>query len=1076
MEGPAEVNETFESSVDAPHIKKTENDQPPEQPSPNNAAETHAPLVSQDAEWAEHFTWLQTPEMFLERMAGGSLNCDPHAHSGPEPHSSDAHSLSNQGEMVEELTLNNYKNPNLSLGSSTSSGEKTSVRMGLWQNFTRHAGKSRDTATRKSLSMGHNDDVDNRFLPPSGTQRPSLATQSEPKDSRFPEHVSKIDKHIIPSTTTTKSPAAIRTKVLSASGFQQYLVKTTLKGKGVVYNHQENRDEPGVVISRQNIEKPNANLNVTFKSSHSPSCKVDSISFKHLGTSNPYSEGITLREWLKPKRHKINKAERMHIFEQILDFVDICHSQLLVLQYLRPSYFIKYPSNQVKYIGSFVPQSQMELPDLVMQDIHHLDHQSKRKRCTDQDKETHEVTVLKLQKFRDHNSDSNEHHTYPFTGGSVGDDRGEEKEADSFRAGTTGSAFRAVKLEKWHKGHNENCSPGISSSISQQSISELVKLEEKCYTSPEEINDYMCSSASNIYSLGVFLFELLCCFETWEVQSAAMLDLQHRILPRTFLSESPKEAGFCLWLLHPDPSSRPMSRDIIQSDLLSERRNFPSLDNSSALIEEEDAEADLLLHFLLSLKEQKKMQASKLEAQLSYLKADIEEAERRLISKTQLFSDDRGFRSKFIESSSTYYSEKSVGNAGAISTLSKSNKYEERLMRNIDQLESAYFSRCSRIGTPEFIAAMRSDYDVLKIRDRCSQLLNDADEATDHLGTFFDGLCKFAQYSKFEVCGSLKNLDIVNSANVICSLSFDRDEDYFAAAGVSKKIKIFEFGALLNESVDVHYPLIEMTSGSKLSCVCWNDYIKNYLASTDYEGIVQLWDASTGQGFTKFAEHKRRAWSVNFSVLDPTMLASGSDDCTVKIWSINEKGSIDTIRNVANVCCVQLSHSSHLLAFGSADYKIYCYDLRNTRIPWCTLSGHGKAISYVKFLDSETIVSASTDNTLKLWDLKRTNPSGLSTNACSLTLSGHTNEKNFVGLSVCDGYILCGSETNEVYAYYKTFPMPMTSHKFGSIDPNTGQETSDDDGQFVSSVCWRGKSDMVIAANSTGRIKVLQLV
>ncbi|RWV83650.1 hypothetical protein GW17_00054714 [Ensete ventricosum] len=388
MEGAAEVNETFESSVDAPHIKRTENDQPPEQPSPNNVAETQTPLVSQDAEWDEHFSCLQTPEMFLERMAGESLNCDPHVHSGPEPHSSDTRSLSNQGEMVEELTLNNYKNPNLSIGSSTSSGGKTSVRMGLWQNFTRLAGKSRDTATRKSLSMGHNDDVDNRYLPPSGTQRPNLVTQSEPKGSRFSEHVSKIDKHIIPSTMPTKSPGAIRTKVLSASGFQQYLVKTTLKGKGVVYNHQENRDEPGVVISHQNIEKPNASLNMTFKSSHSPSCKVDSISFKRLGTSNPYSEGISMREWLKPKCHKINKAERMHIFEQILDFVDICHSQLLVLQYLQPSYFIKYPSNQVKYIGSFVPQSQMELPDL-------LDHQSKRKRCTDQDKETHEVSVKK---------------------------------------------------------------------------------------------------------------------------------------------------------------------------------------------------------------------------------------------------------------------------------------------------------------------------------------------------------------------------------------------------------------------------------------------------------------------------------------------------------------------------------------------------------------------------------------------------------------------------------------------------------------------------------------------------------
>ncbi|RRT36599.1 hypothetical protein B296_00057774 [Ensete ventricosum] len=240
-------------------------------------------------------------------------------------------------------------------------------------------------------------------------------------------------------------------------------------------------------------------------------------------------------------------------------------------------------------------------------------------------------------------------------------------------------------------------------------------------------------------------------------------------------------------------------------DTVVEQDNEPSLGTT------------LKAHPTISYPEQKEMQASKLEAQLRYLKADIEEADRRLVSKTQLFSDGRGFLSKFIESSSTYSSEKSVGNAGAISTLSKSNTYEERLMRNIDQLESAYFSRCSRIGTPEFIAAMRSDYDVLKIRDRCSQLLNDTDEATDHLGTFFDGLCKFAQYSKFEVCGSLKNLDIVNSVNVICSLSFDRDEDYFAVAGVSKKIKIFEFGALLNESVDVHYPLIEMTSGSKLS-------------------------------------------------------------------------------------------------------------------------------------------------------------------------------------------------------------------------------------------------------------------
>ncbi len=54
--------------------------------------------------------------------------------------------------------------------------------------------------------------------------------------------------------------------------------------------------------------------------------------------------------------------------------------------------------------------------------------------------------------------------------------------------------------------------------------------------------------------------------------------------------------------------------------------------------------------------------------------------------------------------------------------------------------------------------------------------------------------------------------------------------------------------------------------------------------------------------------------------------------------------------------------------------------------------------------------------------------------------------------------------------------MPITAHKFGSIDAISGKETDDDNGLFVSSVCWREKSEMVVAANSSGCIKVLQLV
>ena len=102
--------------------------------------------------------------------------------------------------------------------------------------------------------------------------------------------------------------------------------------------------------------------------------------------------------------------------------------------------------------------------------------------------------------------------------------------------------------------------------------------------------------------------------------------------------------------------------------------------------------------------------------------------------------------------------------------------------------------------------------------------------------------------------------------------------------------------------------------------------------------------------------------------------------------------SICTIKTKANVCCVQFPlDSGRSLAFGSADHKIYYYDLRNSRIPLCTLVGHNKTVSYVKFVDTSTLVSASTDNTLKLWDLSMRTSPVIDTPLQSFT--GHMNVK-----------------------------------------------------------------------------------
>jgi len=173
-------------------------------------------------------------------------------------------------------------------------------------------------------------------------------------------------------------------------------------------------------------------------------------------------------------------------------------------------------------------------------------------------------------------------------------------------------------------------------------------------------------------------------------------------------------------------------------------------------------------------------------------------------------------------------------------------------MSNFNHLEKVYFSMNWRASATPGVSTSRpsSGQGALSIgcaanedkKVTSSRQGEENDE--DWLGCFFDSLCKYARYSRFEVKATLRHGDLLNTANMVCSLSFDRDEEYFATAGVCKRIKVFECDTILNEHVDIHYPVVEMPCRSKLSSVCWNGYIKNYLASCDYEGVVQVGFAS----------------------------------------------------------------------------------------------------------------------------------------------------------------------------------------------------------------------------------------
>jgi len=177
---------------------------------------------------------------------------------------------------------------------------------------------------------------------------------------------------------------------------------------------------------------------------------------------------------------------------------------------------------------------------------------------------------------------------------------------------------------------------------------------------------------------------------------------------------------------------------------------------------------------------------------------------------------------------------------------------------------------------------------------QCSESHNNIGAALDQ---FREDLYKFSKYAGLQCKAILKHAEIPNISNIISSIEFDRDSEYIATAGVTKRIRIFEFGNVLESVLDTHYPVKEMVSPTKLSCLSWNSYIHNHLLSSDYEGVVTLWDAITGQTLNEFEEHEKRIWSVDFSKVEPTKFASASDDGKVKIWSSLQLHSVSTIEN-----------------------------------------------------------------------------------------------------------------------------------------------------------------------------------
>jgi WD40 repeat protein len=131
---------------------------------------------------------------------------------------------------------------------------------------------------------------------------------------------------------------------------------------------------------------------------------------------------------------------------------------------------------------------------------------------------------------------------------------------------------------------------------------------------------------------------------------------------------------------------------------------------------------------------------------------------------------------------------------------------------------------------------------------------------------------------------------------------------------------------------------------------------------------VHLWRVADGMLVRTLIGHvEMSVRSVVFSP-DGALLASGSEDKTVRLWRVEDGAPLQTLKGHSSfVASLAFSPDGQMLASGSEDKTVKLWRVADGKL-LRTLTGHTRGVEGVAFSpDGTTLASGSRDNSVRLW-------------------------------------------------------------------------------------------------------------
>lgn len=252
-----------------------------------------------------------------------------------------------------------------------------------------------------------------------------------------------------------------------------------------------------------------------------------------------------------------------------------------------------------------------------------------------------------------------------------------------------------------------------------------------------------------------------------------------------------------------------------------------------------------------------------------------------------------------------------------------------------------------------------------------------------------------------------ENLDDAKQFKMTQNGSFEQDnsskKDEQHMDGITKIIELPHLNAIASASIDSRIMVWDIETGKRITTMeghkssIWCLILKSTqeLISGSSDKTAKIWKYNGGDQYSEWLTlrgHQGTVYSI--AEFKDGKIITGSEDKTIRIWElpnpdkpqikpskylsakkvISTLGSVNSITNLID----------DFIIAGESTNEIYLINIKENQHPIEGLKGHGCTIWCLDaFDDGYRIISGSSDNTIKLWDLNEWK--------CTGTLEGHQN-------------------------------------------------------------------------------------